>query len=51
MTQQEKDEVCSFLDLLCGRINQAKEHIKEHNYGLALKILSEAYPAIKIKVD
>lgn len=51
MTQQEKNEVTSFLNHVFSRINTAKEHLREHNYGLALKVLAEAYPELKIKVD
>lgn len=51
MTQEEKNEVTQFLDCVSCRINEAKDHIKHHNYGLALEVLSEAYPLLKIKVD
>ena len=51
MKPEEKKEVTDFLNLVFKRINTAKEHIREQNYGLALKILSEAYPELKMKVD
>lgn len=33
------------------RINKAKEAIQEHNYGIAERILSEAYPELKLVED
>lgn len=51
MTQEEKNEVTQFLDCVFCRINEAKDHIRQHNYGLALEVLSEAYPQLTIKVD
>ena len=51
MTEKEKNEVKTFLDVVFQRINKAKEHLRDHDYGLALKVLSEAYPELKLRVD
>lgn len=51
MTKEEKTEIICFIDTLFHRINEAKEHIMNANYGLALKTLSEAYPQLTLKVD
>lgn len=51
MTQEEKKQIDYYLIEIFRRINLAKDHLKECNYGLALKTLSEAYPRLEIKVD
>lgn len=51
MTQQEKQEIESFLKEVFHRINTAKDQIRQMNYGMALNTLSEAYPVLKIEVN
>ena len=51
MTQEEKNKISAFLDVVFTRVNLAKEHIRRQNYGLAYDVLSAAYPELKIKVD
>lgn len=51
MSKEEKEEVMYFIDTLMRRINMAKEEIRQMNYGLALKTLSDAYPKLTISVD
>lgn len=51
MTQEEKNEVCKYLDEIFRRINTAKSHMTNYNYGLAFDELAKAYPELKLKVD
>ena len=51
MTKQEKKEITDFLNGVFLRINKAREALDEQNYGTAKRILSAAYPELKIKVD
>ena len=51
MTKQEKQQVRDHLASVYLRINKAKEAIREHNYGTAERILSEAYPKLDLVED
>lgn len=51
MNNQERQQVRDFIASVSLRINKAKEAITEHNYGVALKILSEAFPKLDLKED
>lgn len=51
MTKQEKQHVRDHLASVYLRINKAKEAIREHNYGTAERILSEAYPKLDLVED
>jgi hypothetical protein len=51
MTKQEKQQVRDHLASVYLRINKAKEAIREHNYGIAERSLSEAYPKLDLVED
>ena len=51
MTKKEKKQVNDYLASIYLRINKAKEAITECNYGIALRILSDAFPSLELKED
>ena len=51
MTKQEKKAVADYLAAIYLRINKAKAAIDEQNYGIARRILGEAYPKLDLKED
>lgn len=51
MTREEKKEVMDYINGLFNRISNAKNCIRDLNFGRADAILSEPYPRLNLKVD
>ena len=51
MTREEKKHVMDHINMLNGRINRAKNAIRDMNFGRADVILSEPSPELKINID
>lgn len=51
MTKDEYRMFDNHLRLIYGRIEKARRHILESNYGLALEVLSKNFPEIAFNVE